>query len=202
METRIVIDTTNPAHEIRRRLFGHNIEHTRTWRTSRYSPLGQRDPLPGTLESAQTFGVRTVELVRTANEMTLHLNGRPCFVRGATYWPDLYISNVDRARYKRDLDSLIRAGMNAVRIHVHTENDDFYDLCDQMGVLVFQDPDLTWAFPTDDAFAAKATVIFGDMIRHLRSHPSIACWICMNEATGDYQTDGKQATMLSCDARW
>ena len=29
METRIVIDTTNPAHEIRRSLFGHNLEHTR-----------------------------------------------------------------------------------------------------------------------------------------------------------------------------
>jgi beta-mannosidase len=150
------------------------------------------------LESAQTFGVRTADLVRTKDEMTFRLNGRPCFIRGATYWPDVYISNVDRARYKRDLDSLIRAGMNAVRIHVHTENDEFYDLCDQLGVLVFQDSDLNWAFPTDDAFVKRAVTIFGDMIRHLRNHPAIACWICMNEATNDYQTDGKEATMLSC----
>ncbi len=151
------------------------------------------------LQSTQTFGVRKVEMVRTKDEITFLLNGRPLYLRGATYWSDLYVSNTHRGRYQRDIDNAIRLGINSLRIHVHMENDDFYELCDRLGVLVFQDSDVTWAFPTDDRYARRAASIFCDTIRHLRNHPSIACWICMNEATGDYQTDGKTATIRACE---
>ena len=134
------------------------------------------------LASRTTFGMRTIELRRTASETTFLLNGKPIYLRGATYWPDVYLSAVDRARYERDLAAAVRVGINALRIHVHVENSEFYDLCDRMGIVLIQDSDLNWVFPSDEEFTHRAVEVFGAMIRKLRNHPSIICWICMNEA--------------------
>jgi len=52
------------------------------------------------LASSTTFGIRTIELRRTATETRLLFNGKPIYLRGATYWPDLYLSAIDRPRYE------------------------------------------------------------------------------------------------------
>lgn len=137
------------------------------------------------LAESVSFGVREVAIIRTSDKTQFKLNGKNFYLRGATYWPDLYVSASDKARYERDLAAAIAIGINALRIHVHVENDEFYDLCDRLGVLVFQDFELTWAFPTTEEFAARAVRVFGGMVKRLRNHPSVACWICMNEATGE-----------------
>jgi beta-mannosidase len=135
------------------------------------------------LTESVTFGIRTVELRRTADETRFFINGEPVYLRGATYWPDLYLSNMDRARYERDLQAAVHAGINALRIHVHTENPEFYELCDRMGIVLLQDNDLNWVFPTDPEFTDRAVHHFGTMIKMLRNHPSIIAWIAMNEAS-------------------
>jgi beta-mannosidase len=134
------------------------------------------------LTSRTTFGIRTVELHRTSTETRFLLNGKPIYLRGATYWPDLYLSNVDRGRYERDLAAAVRAGVNALRIHVHVENSEFYDVCDRLGIVLIQDSDLNWMFPTDEEFTRRAVAVVGGMVKKLRNHPSIICWICINEA--------------------
>ena len=131
------------------------------------------------------FGIRQVELRRTASQTTFYLNGKPIYLRGTTYWPDVYISAMDEGRYERDLSAMIRAGMNAIRVHVHRENPAFYELCDRLGLVVLQDFDLNWTFPTDEEFTRRAVTGFGRMIQELQNHPSIICWIAMNEAAGD-----------------
>jgi beta-mannosidase len=52
------------------------------------------------LASSTTFGIRTIELRRTSTETRFLLNGKPIYLRGATYWPDVYLSAIDRARYE------------------------------------------------------------------------------------------------------
>jgi len=137
------------------------------------------------LRQSVQFGIRRVELRRTANQTTFYLNGKPIYLRGTTYWPDVYTSAVDEGRYERDLSAMVRAGMNAIRVHVHRENPAFYDLCDRLGLVVLQDFDLNWTFPTDEEFTRKAVTGFGRMIQELRNHPSVICWIAMNEASPD-----------------
>jgi beta-mannosidase len=127
------------------------------------------------LSSAVTFGVRTVELHRSADETRFFINGEPVYLRGATYWPDLYLSNVDKARYERDMQAAMRAGINALRVHVHTENPD------RLGIVLIQDNDLNWVFPTDAGFSSRALRHFSNLIKLLRNHPSIVAWIAMNE---------------------
>ena len=133
------------------------------------------------LGSSVTFGIRTVELRRSLNETRFFINGKPVYLRGTTYWPDLYLSNMDRARYERDIQAAIHAGINAFRVHVHTENPEFYAICDRLGVVVIQDNDLNWMFPTDQQFSARAVQHFGTLVKLLRNHPSVIAWIAMNE---------------------
>jgi beta-mannosidase len=137
-----------------------------------------------TLSARERFGIRTVELRRDENQTTFLLNGRPIFLRGTCYFPDVYVSALDRARYERDVAAMVRAGMNAVRVHAHVQNAAFYDVCDHLGVVVLQDSDINWVHPTDEAFGRRAAGVFEAMIRQLRNHPSIICWICMNEPWG------------------
>jgi beta-mannosidase len=129
-----------------------------------------------------SFGVRSVELRRSASETRFFLDGKPLYVRGTSYWPDVYLSNVDEARYERDLRAAMQAGVNAVRVHVHSENPELYELCDRLGIVVLQDFDLNWVFPTDEDFTRRAVELFGRTIRRLRNHPSIVGWIAINEA--------------------
>ncbi|HYE04483.1 MAG TPA: glycoside hydrolase family 2 TIM barrel-domain containing protein [Planctomycetota bacterium] len=130
----------------------------------------------------RAFGVRTVELVRDAARTELRVDGEPVFLRGTTYFPDVYVSLVDRGRWRRDLDAMVAHGCNAVRVHVHQQPDGFYDECDRLGLLVLQDSDLNWRFPAAEAaFGDVAETLFRRMIRRLQAHPSIFAWVCMNE---------------------
>jgi len=153
------------------------------------------------LASTTTFGIRTIELRRTPTETRFLLNGKPIYLRGATYWPDLYLSAVDRARYERDLAAAVRVGINALRIHVHVENNEFYDLCDRMGIVLIQDSDLNWTFPTDEQFTGRALAVVGGMIKKLRNHPSIICWICINEAQEEYEAMTRPGPQLVAEVK-
>lgn len=134
------------------------------------------------LSNTLSFGIRSIALKRDKEECTFLLNNKPLYLRGATYWPDVYISASNRARYERDVKAAIKAGMNALRIHVHVENPEFYDICDSLGVVLLQDSDLNWMFPNDEEFKQRSVKLFRGMIYQLRNHPSIICWITMNEA--------------------
>jgi len=142
------------------------------------------------LAESVSFGIRNVDIRRTAEETTFLLNGRPMYLRGTSYFPDVYVSKMDRGRYERDLQAMVRAGMNAVRVHVHTENRAFYEICDRLGLVVFQDFDWNWTTPVvgDPAFVERAVTGLKAMMRFLRNHPSVACWLTMNEVWPDRET--------------
>ncbi len=132
----------------------------------------------------ERFGIRKVEIRRTREETSFLLNGKKIYVRGTTYFPDIYVSTMHYYRYYRDLTAIKRAGCNAVRIHVHVEKMAFYDLCDEMGIMIIQDSDFNWGHPTDGTWQTRATKVFTETVNMLRNHPSIICWICMNEPRG------------------
>lgn len=126
-------------------------------------------------------GFRSVELVRNEEETTFYLNGEKFYVRGTSYFPDAYISAMNRERYQRDLLAIKACGFNLVRVHVHVEQELFYELCAEIGIAVIQDSEYNWAHPDDDAFARRFIDVFLQTVDLLKRHPAIICWICMNE---------------------
>lgn len=127
------------------------------------------------------LGVRSVSMSRTADETKLILNGSPLYIRGTSYFADAYISTMTRERYVRDLRAIRDAGFNLVRVHVHVELKEFYELCDELGLAVMQDSEYNWTHPLDEEWNRRLIDIYLDTVRMLDEHPSVITWICLNE---------------------
>ena len=134
-------------------------------------------------------GFRTVTLDTGPDEhgtpFVLSVNHRPVLVKGANWIPDdCFPHRVDRARYAARIGDAVDAGMNLLRVWGGGlyESDDFYDLCDEQGVLVWQDFLFACAAyaeeqPLRDEVVAEAT----EAVTRLSPHPSLVVWNGNNE---------------------
>ncbi|GAB1360030.1 glycoside hydrolase family 2 TIM barrel-domain containing protein [Porphyromonadaceae bacterium] len=135
------------------------------------------------------LGVRTVELVREKDErgetFMFRVNGEPLFMKGANIIPqDVFLPNVTPERYRRLVDIAVESNMNMLRVWGGGiyEADEFYDYCDEQGILLWQDFPFACAFyPWDEAFYNSVREEARQNIRRLRNHPSLAIWCGNNE---------------------
>lgn len=117
---------------------------------------------------------------------TLEINGEPVFCKGGNYVPqDLILSRVGREHHVALIDLALEANCNFLRVWgggVY-ESDDFYDLCDEKGMLVWQDFIFACSkYPaTDEAFLADVKREATHQIRRLAHHPSLVVWCGNNE---------------------
>jgi beta-mannosidase len=147
---------------------------------------------------SQTFrhGIRTVSLRRTSiadadgsGEFCFLVNGERVFVHGSNWVPaDAYHSR-DRERIPRMIALAEEVGCNMLRCwggNVY-EDDLFYDLCDEKGILVWQDFSMACAvYPRDDDFAARLAAEATQVVRRLRHHACIVLWAGDNECDQAY----------------
>jgi beta-mannosidase len=86
---------------------------------------------------------------------------------------------MDRDRYEQDIRLMRDANLNMIRVHAHVERPEFYELCDEYGILVWQDFPLQWYYAKE--IEERAVEQIRAMVRLLTHHPSIALWCCHNE---------------------
>lgn len=125
------------------------------------------------------FGIRSITL---DSSWTFRLNGRRVYPRGTNYIATQWLSQADRAFYARDLHLMLDAQLNAVRVHAHLERPEFYDLADELGLMVWQDFPLQWGYTDMPAFRDEALRQAEDMIVQYGDHPSILVWCMHNES--------------------
>jgi beta-mannosidase len=138
---------------------------------------------------SQRFGVRTIELVNEPDSIGTSfyflLNGKPVFMKGANYIPqDVFLPRVGDGHYKRLVSQAKSANMNMLRVWGGGiyENDIFYDLCDENGILVWQDFMFAGSlYPNHPAFIETVKLEISENIKRLRTHPCIAVWCGNNE---------------------
>uniref|UniRef100_A0A1A8CE61 Beta-mannosidase n=1 Tax=Nothobranchius kadleci TaxID=1051664 RepID=A0A1A8CE61_NOTKA len=134
---------------------------------------------------------RTVELIQEQIGSSLGLsfyfriNGKPVFLKGSNWIPaDAFQDRVDPSVLRNLLQSAVDANMNALRVWgggVY-EQDLFYDICDEMGLMVWQDFMFACAmYPTEDDFILTVREEVSQQVRRLKSHPSIIVWSGNNE---------------------
>ena len=131
----------------------------------------------------ETFGIRTLRLERAANHFTYYLNERPIYLRGSSYIPALYLSTCTLETLERDINLAKQANLNLLRVHVHVSPREVYELCDRMGVLIWQDFELNWVQSYSVEFEDRARAMQREMIDLLGNHPSVIAWVCHNEPT-------------------
>lgn len=140
-------------------------------------------------EGHQMIGLRTVELVQEKDSIGksfyLKVNDVPVFIRGANYIPmDNFPSRVTDSIYTALIKDVDAANINMLRVWGGGiyEKDIFYDLCDEKGIMVWQDFMFANAMiPEDDKFFKSISDEVIQNIVRLRRHPSIVLWCGNNE---------------------
>ena len=128
-------------------------------------------------------GIREIERVG----WTFYLNRRRMFIRGTNYYYHLYLSEMNRAAYERDLRLMLQMNINLIRLHCHFSNPEFYDVADELGVLIWQDYLEAW-YPEDRAFSLRAAALYDPLIRSVRNHACVASWTtCDEESLENYR---------------
>ena len=134
-------------------------------------------------------GLRTVRLVTDSDKygrsFYFEINGIPVFAKGADYIPtDIFPSRTTPEHYRTLLASAAEANINMLRVWGGGiyESDLFYDLCDEYGIMIWQDFAFAIAItPGDDWFLKTVKPELADNIIRLRNHPSIVFWCGNNE---------------------
>lgn len=145
----------------------------------------------GTLKDQQTdnIGLRSIELIREADKagesFYFSLNGIPVFAKGANYIPqDIFIPRVTNQQYQDMINSAKDANMNMLRVWGggFYEKDIFYQLCDEQGILVWQDFMFACSmYPGNEEFLENVQKEAEENVQRLRNYASIALWCGNNE---------------------
>lgn len=168
-------------------------------------------------EKTGLMGFRTIELVmnggsweepssfpksRSTPPVTIRLNGRKIFGMGSNWVrPELFPGTVTRETYEPLLLMAKDAHMNLLRCWGGSEiqKEDFYTLCDELGIMVWQEFPLACnAYPDEEHYLTVLKQEAEAVIRRLRRHPCLALWCGGNELFNKWSgmTDQSHALRL------
>ncbi|GAA3435068.1 glycoside hydrolase family 2 protein [Kutzneria kofuensis] len=145
-------------------------------------------------EYRRRIGFRTVTVDTTPDDIgtpfTFVVNGQRLFAKGANWIPDdHFLTRITRDRLARRIDQAVAANLNMLRVWgggVY-ESEDFYELCDERGVLVWQDFLFACAgYPEEDPLWSEVAAEAREHVARLTPHPSLALWNGNNENLWGY----------------
>jgi beta-mannosidase len=147
-------------------------------------------------ESRWPVWFRTLMLDNSPDDIgsafTIRVNGRPVFCRGANWIPDaLFPTEATPERIRERVRQAADANMNMLRVWGGGlyEQEAFYEACDELGIMVWQDFPYACALYPDElrpSWDGAAMEAGWQMVR-LRQHPSIVLWCGGNECVEGYQ---------------
>lgn len=138
------------------------------------------------LDSISTrFGIReiTSDTNTPDKSRTFRVNGKPIFIRGTNWIPENMLRISDK-RTEAELRYSSQAGINLIRLWGGgiTESDRFYELCDELGIMVWTEFWMTGdtKHPVDRGLYLQNVE---STVKRIRNHPSLAYYVCSNEST-------------------
>jgi len=147
-------------------------------------------------EKSGRFGIREIELVedpigKDSRSFRFRINGRDVFSRGANWVPlDSFSGTVKREKYAHMVRLANEMNFNMFRLWGGGiyEKDVFYDLCDEYGIMIWQDLMFACSDIPDDDVEWTMSVIpeIEYQVKRLRNHPCMVYWCGGNEKTGAY----------------
>ncbi len=154
-----------------------------------------------TVRRSVRTGLRSVKLMRNPDErgssFYFELNGVPVFAKGANHIPnDSFFAEVTAERYRHEIASAAESNFNMLRVWGGGiyEQDIFYGLCDEYGIMVWQDFMFACSmYPGDQAFLDNVRAEAEDNIRRLRNNPCIVLWCGNNEIDGAWSNFNEDA---------
>ena len=138
------------------------------------------------------IGLRQIELInekdKVGSRFAFKVNGKEVFCRGANWIPaDALPSRATPVLTRRLLQAAVDANMNMIRVWGggYYEQDWFYDLCDELGLMVWQDFQFACnLYPAAEDFLTEVKQEVSQQVRRLQHHACIAVWCGDNELIG------------------
>ena len=154
--------------------------------------------------TSKRIGLREINLVTSedsiGNNFYFEVNKKPVFMKGVNYIPqDIFLNRVSDDKYEELLNSAVDANMNMIRVWGGGiyENEIFYNLCDEKGLLVWQDFMFACAmYPGDEEFLKSVEQEAEFNVKRLRGHPSIALWCGNNEVRSAWKNWGWEKDVI------
>jgi len=170
------------------------IENPKLWWPFGYGEQNLYELTVKTLDDiiSKKIGLRKLRLINEEDQIgmsfIIEINNKKIFCKGANWIPiDALPSLQTPERYELLLDDVIEANMNIIRIWGggQYESDYFYQLCDERGILVWQDFMFACAiYPATKEFMNNVEKEIIHQIKRLKDHPSIVIWCGDNENVG------------------
>jgi beta-mannosidase len=143
-------------------------------------------------KTLRRIGLRDIALVTQKDAAGLGfkfcVNGRDTFAKGASWIPQDALSGRINPEATRDLlQSAVDANMNMIRVWGggRYEADWFYDICDELGLMVWQDFMFSChIYPATESFLADVAVEVAEQSKRLHHHACLALWCGDNELIG------------------
>ncbi|MBN2710330.1 MAG: glycoside hydrolase family 2 protein [Calditrichaceae bacterium] len=172
------------------------IPHPKLWWPAGHGSPDLYDLQIDLLDSANTIvdrvnrkvGIRTIRLQLEENgkpAFRFIINGKAVFIKGANWIPaDSFLPRVTGEKYKQLINMVVKANMNTLRVWGGGiyEDDYFYRLCDENGLLIWQDFMFACAsYPENDTFIQNVKKELQYNISRLQTHPCVIIWCGNNE---------------------
>ena len=142
---------------------------------------------------ARRVGFRTVELDTSADAIgsafTFVINDSPIFARGVNWIPDdVFPSRITAPQYRERLQQAKEANVDLIRVWGGGiyEDDAFYEACDELGLMVWQDFLFACAAYPEHLLTEEVEAEARDNIARLMPHPSLVLWNGNNENIWGY----------------
>lgn len=140
-------------------------------------------------EMQHSFGIRTVRLDNSSDgfgeKFQFEINGLPVYAKGSNWIPaTIFPGSLRDSDYEKLLSAVGDANINMLRVWGggYYEDDVFYNLCDRLGIMVWQDFMFANAYyPDRQWFLDKVNLEARSVIEKLRNHPCIVLWCGNNE---------------------
>ena len=182
------------GHSIKGRLTNFHVAHPKIWWPAGHGdqPLYDIKIQCGDNVEHRRIGLRKLELVTdkdgSGSRFAFKVNGQEIFCKGANWIPaDALPSRATPQLTRKLLQAAKDANMNMIRVWGggYYEHNFFYDICDELGLLVWQDFMFSCSlYPSTDEFLWNVTKEVDDQVRRIGHHACMALWCGDNELIG------------------
>ncbi len=129
-----------------------------------------------------TTGIKEIHMERSGKyggKWKITFNKHSFFMKGTNYPPWQRLATATKNDFLKDLKLFKNANMNCLRVHAHISRPEFYEACDEEGLILWQDLPLQWVYSKKVFLEIKRQAEIA--IKTHQSHPSIAIWCAHNE---------------------
>lgn len=124
-------------------------------------------------------GIRQVAF--NEKESCVYVNHHRIFIKGMLNDDPHWMSLMDRTGYRQRIQLQKDANLNLIRMVGHQSSPDMYDLCDEMGMMIWQEMPLQWEYSPTEPIRKDILNICGETMRQCRPHASVIGWSAWNE---------------------